>query len=95
MKSILAPMMAAAVATAAGGASAPALAQAFPTKTITIVVPTAAGGGNDAMARTIAQKLGPLLGQRRRRRASSAARSRTSPRSGPGRPPCGRAASRP
>ena len=38
-------------------------AQAFPSKTITIVVPTAAGGGNDAMARTIAQKLGPLLGQ--------------------------------
>jgi tripartite-type tricarboxylate transporter receptor subunit TctC len=36
---------------------------AFPSKTITIVVPTAAGGGNDAMARTIAQKLGPLLGQ--------------------------------
>jgi tripartite-type tricarboxylate transporter receptor subunit TctC len=35
----------------------------FPTKTITIVVPTAAGGANDAMARTIAQKLGPLLGQ--------------------------------
>jgi tripartite-type tricarboxylate transporter receptor subunit TctC len=34
----------------------------FPTKTITIVVPTAAGGANDAMARTIAQKLGPLLG---------------------------------
>ena len=26
-------------------------------------MPTAAGGGNDAMARTIAQKLGPLLGQ--------------------------------
>jgi tripartite-type tricarboxylate transporter receptor subunit TctC len=36
---------------------------AFPEKTITIVVPTAAGGGNDAMARTIAQKLAPLLGQ--------------------------------
>ncbi|MDN3920077.1 tripartite tricarboxylate transporter substrate binding protein [Pelomonas sp. PFR6] len=54
-------MVAAAVA-----ASAPALAQAqttYPTKTITIVVPTAAGGGNDAMARTIAQKLGPMLGQ--------------------------------
>ena len=55
---------------------------AYPDKTITIVVPTAAGGGNDAMARTIAQKLGPLLGQtdhhrqpgrreRRRSRASS------------------------
>ena len=36
---------------------------AYPDKVITLVVPTAAGGGNDAMARTIAQKLGPLLGQ--------------------------------
>ncbi len=43
--------------------AAPAAYAAYPTKTITIVVPTAAGGGNDAMARTIAQKLGPLLGQ--------------------------------
>ncbi|WP_341850483.1 4-oxalomesaconate tautomerase [Roseateles violae] len=61
VKKLIAPMVAAAVA-----ASAPALAQAqttYPTKTITIVVPTAAGGGNDAMARTIAQKLGPMLGQ--------------------------------
>jgi len=39
------------------------VAQAFPDKTITIVVPTAAGGGNDAMARVIAQKMAPLLGQ--------------------------------
>ena len=54
---------AAVLAAAAIGASAPALAQTYPSKTITIVVPTAAGGGNDAMARTIAQKLGPLLGQ--------------------------------
>ena len=38
-------------------------AVALPSRTITIVVPTAAGGGNDAMARTIAQQLGPLLGQ--------------------------------
>ena len=63
MKTLLAP---AALATAAltASASAPAQPQAgYPTKTITIVVPTAAGGGNDAMARTIAQKLGPLLGQ--------------------------------
>ncbi len=36
---------------------------AFPDKTVTLVVPTAPGGGNDAMARIIAQKLGPLLGQ--------------------------------
>ena len=33
-------------------------------ETITLVVPTSAGGGNDAMARTIAQHLGTLLGQR-------------------------------
>jgi len=44
-------------------AAAAPLAMAYPDKTITIVVPTAAGGGNDAMARTIAQKLGPMLGQ--------------------------------
>ncbi len=50
------------VTLALGAAFAPA-AVAFPTKNITIVVPTAAGGGNDQMARTIAQKLGGLLGQ--------------------------------
>lgn len=61
MKKILAP--AALAAAALIGAAVPAVAQTYPTKTITIVVPTAAGGGNDAMARTIAQKLGPLLGQ--------------------------------
>lgn len=38
-------------------------AQTYPSKTISIVVPTAAGGGNDAMARLIAQKIAPLLGQ--------------------------------
>jgi tripartite-type tricarboxylate transporter receptor subunit TctC len=57
MKRMLAPALAATLA-----AAAPA-AMAWPDKTITLVVPTAAGGGNDAMARTIAQKLGPLLGQ--------------------------------
>lgn len=51
------------VAAAALAAAAPLALAAYPSKTITIVVPTAAGGGNDAMARTIAQKLGPLLGQ--------------------------------
>ena len=61
MKKILAP--AALAAAALIGAAVPAVAQTYPTKTITVVVPTAAGGGNDAMARTIAQKLGPLLGQ--------------------------------
>ncbi|MBT9596598.1 MAG: 4-oxalomesaconate tautomerase [Vitreoscilla sp.] len=57
MQKLIAPALAATLA-----ASAPA-AMAWPDKTITLVVPTAAGGGNDAMARTIAQKLGPLLGQ--------------------------------
>ncbi len=57
MKRLIAPAVAVALA-----ASAP-LAMAWPDKVITVVVPTAAGGGNDAMARTIAQKLGPLLGQ--------------------------------
>ncbi|MBL8306881.1 MAG: 4-oxalomesaconate tautomerase [Rubrivivax sp.] len=57
-KKLAAPLLAAALA-----AAAPMALAAYPSKTITIVVPTAAGGGNDAMARTIAQKLGPILGQ--------------------------------
>jgi tripartite-type tricarboxylate transporter receptor subunit TctC len=40
-----------------------ALAQAYPARTVTIVVPTAAGGANDAMARIIAQGLGVKLGK--------------------------------
>lgn len=35
----------------------------FPHRALTIIVPTRAGGGNDTMARIIAAKLGPLLGQ--------------------------------
>jgi 2-methylaconitate cis-trans-isomerase PrpF/tripartite-type tricarboxylate transporter receptor subunit TctC len=57
MRRPMAPVVAAAMATRAP------MTMAYPDKTITIVVPTAAGGGNDAMARTIAQKLGPLLGK--------------------------------
>ena len=37
--------------------------QGFPTKQITIVVPTAAGGANDAMARLVAQGLSQRLGK--------------------------------
>ena len=36
---------------------------AFPQKPVKIVVPVAAGGGSDLMARHIAERLGPLLGQ--------------------------------
>lgn len=35
----------------------------FPERAITMVVPTAAGGGNDTLARVIGQKMGELLGQ--------------------------------
>ena len=69
MKPPIAPLLAAA---ALLGNAAPGLAQvsipsppptAWPSKIITLVVPTAAGGANDVMARSVAQKLGPLLGQ--------------------------------
>ncbi|GAA4351679.1 hypothetical protein GCM10023165_40130 [Variovorax defluvii] len=43
-------------------ALAPALAT-FPRKPLTVIVPTRAGGGNDTMARIIADGLKPLLGQ--------------------------------
>ena len=35
----------------------------YPSKTVTVIVPQAAGGANDAIARVIAQKLGEQLGQ--------------------------------
>jgi tripartite-type tricarboxylate transporter receptor subunit TctC len=44
-------------------AAAPAALAAYPERPITIVVPTAPGGGNDVMARTVGQKMSALLGQ--------------------------------
>jgi len=41
----------------------PAQAQGYPEKAITIVVPTAAGGANDAMARVLGQGLSARLGK--------------------------------
>ena len=49
-------------ATAAASAFS-AFAQTFPSKPIKIIVPVAAGGGTDLLARTLGQKVGDLLGQ--------------------------------
>ncbi|WP_028601319.1 Bug family tripartite tricarboxylate transporter substrate binding protein [Ottowia thiooxydans] len=57
---------AAATATAASALSlwsATATAAEFPGKTITLITPTVPGGAMDAVARLIAQRLGPRLGQ--------------------------------
>jgi len=54
--------LAAAIAVAAAMACGNAVA-AFPEKSITLVVPTAAGGANDAMARVIGQAMSALLKQ--------------------------------
>jgi tripartite-type tricarboxylate transporter receptor subunit TctC len=52
-----------ALALACALVAVPALAQDYPPKTITIVVPLAAGGGTDLLARVLAGKLRDRLGQ--------------------------------
>jgi tripartite-type tricarboxylate transporter receptor subunit TctC len=59
---IHAPLLAAALAAALAGAD-PATAQDFPTRAITLIVPYTPGGGNDAMARVVADKMSIALGQ--------------------------------
>src|SRR5437764_1205800 len=44
------------------GASAPSHAQPWPSRPVTIVVPFAAGGGNDVLARLLAQRMSAALG---------------------------------
>jgi tripartite-type tricarboxylate transporter receptor subunit TctC len=44
-------------------ASAPAMAQPYPSRPITLIVPYAAGGSVDVVARVVADKLGEKLGQ--------------------------------
>ena len=43
--------------------AAPALAQSFPQRNITIIVPSAPGGTLDALARYLGQAMAPLLGR--------------------------------
>ncbi len=45
------------------GVATQARAQIYPARPITLVVPAAPGGGNDTVARVIAEKMGRLLGQ--------------------------------
>jgi tripartite-type tricarboxylate transporter receptor subunit TctC len=52
------------LALAAALVSTPVIAQdKYPTKPITVIVPQAAGGGNDAIARVFGQEFGKVLGQ--------------------------------
>ena len=58
-----APLAAAFLAAASLSMAGPTLAQSYPDRPIRIVVPFAAGGGSDVVARAIAQKLTEKLGQ--------------------------------
>src|SRR6476646_2628594 len=55
--------LAAAVAILFGSLPLPALAQPFPSKPVHLIVAYSPGGTGDVVARIIADKLGPALGQ--------------------------------
>lgn len=59
MRVKLAAMLAAAIL--AGGSQA--MAQAYPTKPINVIVPYAAGGNTDVVARIVLEHMGQTLGQ--------------------------------
>src|SRR3954463_3090247 len=55
--------LAAAMTALALGLASPAAAQDYPSRAITLIVPYPAGGGVDAMARIVGEKLSAALGQ--------------------------------
>ena len=63
MQGIRRSFLAAGALTALSALSGAALAQAYPNKPLTMVVPTATGGTTDLSARMLAQALTPVLGQ--------------------------------
>jgi len=56
-------LLAAVGAAGLAGVAPAARAQAYPTKPITVIVPFAAGGPTDALARVVCQKMSEILGQ--------------------------------
>ena len=52
-----------AMAALAAAAALPAVAQEFPTKPVTLVIPFAPGGSTDVVGRIVAERMGQALGQ--------------------------------
>lgn len=63
MRKMIALVVAAAALAGAAALSDPALAQNYPQKSITLIVPFGAGGGSDITARTVSEELSKVLGR--------------------------------